>query len=503
MRRSLAKCEGRFDPVRRSAGGVTRYKESKTVGLDIPERADDARRSWWLREALAADPGTPCPPLSEKTRADVAILGGGYTGMWTAYRLKLDDPSANVVLLEADICGGGPSGRNGGFMYGLWEDFASLTSLFGLEEALRICKMADECVEDAHQIFDAAGMDVWLRKGGHLTVSTSPMFDRALEDFLETYRSDAVPADIFVRLSPAEVAARCRSPKFRAGVFSARGATVQPARVARGLRRLILEQGVRVYEGTPVTAIDPGGLVHLRTPGGIVTADQAVLALNAWSHGIPMFRRTIIPRASYIVLTEPAPERLSAIGWTGDEGLADFRATLHYLRTTPDGRIAFGAGTGTSSSRVGRRLEEDPLWRRRLESDLHAWFPEFRGVGIDAVWGGPIDVSAYHVPFFGSTLGGNVHFGMGFTGGGVGPTVLGGRILSALALGQHNEYSGSPLVGYRPRRFPPEPLLSASVQLVLGAIVRTDDAWDQGRRANPVLELAAHLPRRLGYHLGH
>lgn len=474
-----------------------------TVRLDPPEPAADRRRSWWLREALAADPGEPRPPLQESTRADVAVVGGGYTGMWTAYRLKRQDPSVDVVLLEADICGGGPSGRNGGFMYGLWEDLPSLSGLFGIDEAVRVCKMADECVENAEQIFEAAGIDIWLRRGGHLTVSTSPLFDRTLDDFLGGYRSDAVPADVFVRLSPSEVAARCRSPKFRGGALNARGTTVQPARVARGLRKLLLEQGVRVHEGTPVMSIEPGPAVRLQVPGATVTADQVVLALNAWSHQIPRFRRSIIPRASHIVLTEPAPERLASIGWTGGEGLGDFRATLHYVRTTPDGRIAFGAGTGTSASHVGRRMEEDPVWRRRLEADLHAWFPEFRGVGIEAAWGGPIDVSPHHIPFFGSAWGGNVHFGMGFTGGGVGPSGLGGRILAALSLGQRDEYSALPLVGHRPRSFPPEPFLSVGARLVLKAIVRTDDAWDQGRRANPAVELVARLPRKMGYQIGH
>ncbi len=477
--------------------------EAGAVRLEPPRGTEDSRRSWWLREALAADPGIPCPPLGESTKADVAIVGGGYTGMWTAYRIKQLDPSTDVVLLEADICGGGPSGRNGGFMYGLWEDLPSLTELFGLEEAVAVCRMADDCVADAEQILEAAGVDVWLRRGGHLTVSTSPVFDRALDDFLETYNAAGVPDDVFVRLSPVEVAARCRSPRFRGGAFNARGTTVQPARLARGLRRLILESGVPVHERTPVTALQRGTRVRLETPRGSVTADQAVLAVNAWSHGIREFRRAIVPRASHIVLTEPAPDALAAIGWTGGEGIGDFRASLHYLRTTPDGRIAFGAGTGTSASHVGRRLEEDPVWRRRLEADLRAWFPEFRGVGIEAMWGGPIDVSAYHLPFFGSTAGGNVHYGMGFTGGGVGPSVLGGRILSALALGVSNEFSRSPLVGYRPRRFPPEPLLSLGVRLVLEAIVRTDDAWDEGRRANPALEFLARLPRRIGYHIGH
>ncbi len=189
--------------------------------------------------------------------------------------------------------------------------------------------------------------------------------------------------------------------------------------------------------------------------------------------------------------------------WTGGEGIGDFRATLHYLRTTPDGRIAFGAGTGSSGRRVNGRMSNDSSWYHRLETTLHKWFPEFRGVGIDAAWGGPIDVSAHHVPFFGSMWGGNVHYGMGFTGGGVGPCVLGGQILSSLVLGRLDESSSLPLVGFRSKRFPPEPLLHVGARLTLEAILRTDDAWEAGRSGNPLLKTMARLPRRFGYNLGH
>ena len=471
--------------------------------LQGPEGTPNEFRSWWLREALAADSGAPCPPLVGRVRADVAIVGGGYTGLWTAFHLKQADPGADVVLLEADICGGGPSGRNGGFMYGLWEDFPVLVDLFGTEDAVRVGQASERAVDLAEDVFREAGIDIWFQRSGHLTVSTSPVFDGAIDEYRRLQSRDGIPAGLFQLLSASEVADRCRSPQFRAGVLQTRGATVQPARLARGLRALVLDMGVRIYEGTPVDVIEGGTLVKIVTRGGEVTADQAVLGLNAWSNQIPQFRRSIIPRASHIVLTEPAPERLQEMGWTGGEGIGDFRATVHYLRTTPEGRIAFGAGTGSSGRGVNGRMSNDPSWYQRLEATLHKWFPAFRDVGIDAVWGGPIDVSAHHVPFFGSMWGGNVHYGMGFTGGGVGPCVLGGQILSSLVLGRQDEFSSLPLVGFRSKRFPPEPLLCVGARLTLEAILRTDDAWEAGRSGNPVLKMMARLPRRFGYNLGH
>ena len=148
-------------------------------------------------------------------------------------------------------------------------------------------------------------------------------------------------------------------------------------------------------------------------------------------------------------------------------------------------------------------MSNDATWYRRLEERLRRWFPEFRGVGIDSSWGGPVDVSAHHVPFFGSLWGGNVHFGMGFTGGGVGPCVLGGQILASLVLGRKDEFSSLPLVGLRSKRFPPEPLLTMGARLTLEAILRTDDAWEAGRSGNRLLQMLARLPRRMGYNLGH
>lgn len=468
-----------------------------------PGATPDESRSWWLREALAADAHAPCPPLTGRVRADVAIVGGGYTGLWTAYHLKRADPGADVVLLEADICGGGPSGRNGGFMYGLFEDFAVLADLFGAEDATRIGRASEAAIDLAIELFHKADIDIWLRRAGHLIVSTSPAFDAGLDEYRQLRSRKGFPTDLYQMLSASEVADRCRSPQFRAGALQTRGATVQPARLARGLRALVLDAGVRIYEGSPVDRIQGGSPVELVTRGGEVAADQVVLGLNAWSNQLPGFRRSIIPRASQIVLTEPAPEKLEAMGWTGGEAIGDLRATLSYLRTTRDGRIAFGAATATPGRSDAGRMSNDASWYRRLEARLKRWFPEFRDVEIAAAWGGPIDVSAHHVPFFGSMWGGNVHYGMGFTGGGVGPCILGGQILSSLALGRQDDFTSLPLVGFRSKRFPPEPLLHLGAKLTLEAILRTDDAWEAGRSGSRLLRALARLPRRLGYNLGH
>ncbi len=458
-----------------------------------------------MEEALA-DPdlaGDPCPPLDRDVRADVVVLGGGYTGMWTAWFLKERDPSVEVVVLEQDICGGGPSGRNGGFCSALWEELPLLVRTLGERDALRTARVAGRSIDEISSWCEENGVDAWFAATGHLGVATSPAHDGA---WGETVReADRLAGDgRFEVLSPDEVRARCDSPLFRGGMLARDAAMLQPARLARGLRRALLARGVRIHEFTPVRRLRGKPPVIVTTPGGTVRAERAVLALGAWAAQHRRFRRTVLPRGSYIVISEPAPDRLDALGWTGGEGIYDFRTTLRYVRTTRDGRIAFGsassrAGLGTG---LGPRLRYDETTVSALVHDLRRWFPPFQDVPIEAAWGGPIDVTGLHLPFFGTLPGGTTTYGLGYTGGGVGPCHLGGKILSGMTLGAEDEHTTLPLVGLEPRRFPPEPFLSVGALVVHEAIVRNDEAEGRGQRADALTRALAHLPRRLGYEIG-
>jgi glycine/D-amino acid oxidase-like deaminating enzyme len=290
----------------------------------------------------------------------------------------------------------------------------------------------------------------------------------------------------------------------RGGVFLPDGATVQPARLARGLRNALLAKGVRIYEETPVTRFGVGTPVRAETPAGTVTAGAGVLAMNAWAQHWKRFRRVITVRGSYIVITEPAPDKLAAIGWTDAVALADYRAAVHYIRTTPDGRIAFGIGgmQPDLARRIDQRFAYDERSIGVAIRDLHRMFPTFADVPIEAGWGGPIDVSGTHEPFFGTLESGNVHYGLGYTGNGVGPAHLGGQILALRALGKDDAILSLPLVDDEPRRFPPEPIRSPGAMIANHAIHRREVAIDAGEEPNPFTDFVAKLPRRLGYNLG-
>ncbi len=468
-----------------------------------PEIPADAGRSWWLREALAADPGEPCPPIAGDGKADVVILGGGYTGMWTAWFLKELEPEVDVVILEQDICGGGPSGRNGGFVNSWWSGLGELCKRFGDEAALALCRAGSESVVGIGEFCAKQGIDAWYRADGELHVAGS-------DSQVGGWARNVVAADrlgvsdVFRVLSAEGTRAMVDSPTFRGGVFTPHAATVQPARLARGLRRVLLERGVRIFERTPVSRFGAGSPAVAETPGGVVRAGSAVVAVNAWAANWRRFRRLLTVRGSYIVLTAPAPERLKEIGWAGGLSLSDFRAAVHYVRTTPDGRIAFGIG-GMQPG-LARKIEPRFAWDERpiriAALDLHRMFPTIAGVPIEAAWGGPIDVAGHRVPFFGSLDRGRIHYGLGYTGNGVGPAHLGGQILAAKALGADSELFLLPVVTERPIRFPPEPIRSLGALVANEAICRKDECEDRGAKPNRFVDFVARLPRRLGYNLG-
>ena len=466
----------------------------------LPRPAD---RSWWLEEALALPEfaGEPCPPLHGDTTADVVILGGGYTGMWSAYFLKEREPDLDVVLLEQDICGGGPSGRNGGFVNAFWDELGLLLELYG-EEGRRTAELASRSIDDIGAWCERHGVDAWYAKTGDLGVATSDAQDEVVRSVVEEAAANGI-GHLYHAQSPEQVHARCDAPLLRGGVFVEDAAHVQPARLARGLRRVLLERGVRIFEGTPVSRSSAHPRVVAETPGGTVYAGRAVLGMNAWATSWRAFRRSLMVRGTYIVTSAPAPGVLEQMGWTGGEGIYDLRTSLHYLRTTLDGRIAFGgAGLRVAPKEIGARYRYHGPSVAALVGDFRRWFPAFEDVPFEAAWGGPVDVSGMHLPFFGTLPGGIAHYGLGFTGNGVGPCHLGGRILSGLALRAEDEFTSLPLVGGAPKRFPPEPLFTPGERLVSAAILRKDRLEDEGRRPSALTSALARLPRRLGYNLG-
>ncbi len=333
-----------------------------------------------------------------------------------------------------------------------------------------------------------------------LMVSTAPAQDAAIDDAVAA--AARIGADEqAVALSPAEVAERIRSPVFRHGVFFPDGGTVQPARLVRALRRAAIDDGVVLYEHAPVLSVRHG---VVRTPRGRVRAREIVVAVNAAATSWRPVARHVTNFGSYVVLTAPVPDRVAEVGWTGGEALLDGRMFLHYARTTEDGRVLMGSGTGPIGfrGRIDDRFTSDVASAARAARGLRRMFPSFDGVAVERSWGGPIDVSADHLPFFGTVHGTRIHYGLGYSGHGVGPSWLGGQILASLALGSSDEWTNLPLLTRRVPLLPPEPLKRIGGGLVRRSIISCELAEENGRTPPLAARLGAALPRLLRMEIG-
>jgi glycine/D-amino acid oxidase-like deaminating enzyme len=448
---------------------------------------------WWLDEA-GEDPALPA--LDGDVDADVCVVGGGFTGLWTALAVREREPSARVVLVEAERCGAGPSGRNGGFCHGYWASLAETRVTLGDDGALALARAGERIIPAVR----ALGGDVWLREGGMLMVSTAPAQDAAVDGAVEAAVALGAPEQA-EPLSADDVAARVRSPVFRRGVFFPECATVQPARLVHVLRQAVVAAGVTLHERTPAVALEDG---LVTTPHGRVLADAVVVAVNAAASGWAPVKRHVTNFGSYVVLTEPAPGLLEEIGWTGGEAVVDGRMFLHYFRTTDDGRVLMGSGSGPIGfgGRLDARFSRDSATAARAERGLRRLLPSLTGVRVERAWGGPIDVSADHLPFFGGVPGAGIHYGLGYSGHGVGPSWLGGQILASLATRRDDEWTALPLATRPLPTLPPEPLKRLGGGLVRAAIMACEAAEEEGRGAPLAARVGAAIPRVLGMQIG-
>ena len=453
----------------------------------------------WITEL---EPAEAMPALEGHVDADIVIIGGGYTGMWAAWWITEHDPAARVVLLEAGRCGTGPSGRNGGFVLPLWMSLPTLRERFGDEAALATCLASQDSVDAIGAWCTEQAVDASFTPSGYLQTSTVPGHDGAWDEVVRSCRDLGEP-DACRPQTAAEVSARCASPRFRGGAFYPSAATVQPAQLAAGLRARLADRIV-IHEASAVNSLHAGPTSVVRTDRGEVSAGAVVLAVGSAAARLHPLRTRLTVTSSHMVVTEPVPDVLDELGWTDGECITDSRAMVHYFRTTRDGRIAFGWGGGQIAlgTRLGGRAEVDPELAPEVARHLVEFFPQLAGRRIDHAWGGPIDVSPTHLPVIGSLTPDSVHYAFGFTGNGVGPSQLAGRILAARALGRDDPETRLAIVDPPAVHVPPEPLRYAGGTVVRRALLRKERLEEEGRRPDLATRAIAALPSLIGIHIG-
>jgi glycine/D-amino acid oxidase-like deaminating enzyme len=439
---------------------------------------DVALTPYWLDRPEAPD---PTPPLSGVTRCDLAVVGGGFTGLWTALLAKEQDPAADVLLLEAARVGWAASGRNGGFaMATLTHGAHNGKDRFPdeLAELDRLGLANLQAVEDAvarHQI----ACD-WERTG-ELLAAVEPWQVEDCRAEAEILRGSGYDA---VFLDGDELRAEIKSPIYLGGFWDRDGcAMVDPARLAWGLRRACLEAGVRIAEGTPVLDLERDGRrVRLRTPAASVSAARVALGTNAFPPLLKRLRLSIVPVYDYALVTEPLDAaRRAAIGWPRRQGLADAGNQFHYYRLTSDDRILWGGYDAVYyyGSRIDAALESRPDVFEKLAGHFFTTFPQLEGVRFTHAWGGVIDTCSRFCVFFGTALGDKVAYALGYTGMGVAESRFGAATMLELLAGG-GPSTGLRFVRSRPTPFPPEPARYGAIEGTRRAIARADATGERG-----------------------
>jgi glycine/D-amino acid oxidase-like deaminating enzyme len=436
---------------------------------------DYSRYSYWLE--TCGDDLTPRPRLDGSTDVDVAIMGAGYTGLWTAYYLLRRDPSLRVAVVEREIAGFGASGRNGGWCYpGFPVSSSLLRERFGVAAARAVSHAMHDTIDEIARVLGEEGIDAQWARGGSLRLARGEYQRPSIEGAYRALEALGL-ADRYQLLDAAQTAERVRVTDVVAALYNPAGASVHPGRLVRGLARAVERRGGTIYEQTPVLDYETGRNPRLLTPYGDVRARTLVLAGEAYSQQLPRLERTLVPMYSLIVLTEALTERdWAQIGWRQRELIASSRMSVDYLNRTADGRILFG---GRGAPYHMHSLIDDNLDRHGPTHDMLRrmtveWFPMLQDVHFTHAWGGPLGMPRDWMPTTSYDAAVGVARAGGYTGTGVATTNLFARILSDLIMGEVTPLTQLPTVNHRSPRWEPEPLRWLGIRFAQEGFARLD-----------------------------
>jgi glycine/D-amino acid oxidase-like deaminating enzyme len=419
--------------------------------------------SYWL----AKERREPAPPLSGRREADVAIVGAGFTGLWTSLHLKRLDPRREIVVLEQESVGYGATGRNAGILPESIDHSHELgVAHFGRAEAARLAVLGRDNVTEMLAFVASRGIECDLERTGRLQVALSPSRVPGLRAALECARSLGLSGHRL--LDAAETRAEIHCDRYQGALFDPGAVLLDPVRLATGLKREAEKAGTVLCEHTRVTGFErKRGGVRLRTPDGEVLARRAVLATNAYTHHLlPRLRFRFLPLYDYVLASEPlSADQRAILGWRHRQGVTDTRAFFKYYRLTADDH---------PGSRVEARFDHSETQFRALRQSFSRHFPGLADLRFPYAWGGPIDATTRFTPFFGTAASGRVLYGLGFTGHGLGTTHLAGKVLAHMALDEPSELLSLDLVRRKPLPYPPEPLRAWGVAAVTRELRRVD-----------------------------
>jgi glycine/D-amino acid oxidase-like deaminating enzyme len=446
-------------------------------------RTDYSDVSFWL---ATCPPYQPNAPLQGEVHADVAIIGGGFTGMSTAYYLRKADPSLRVIVLESEVIGFGASGRNGSFamtVIGLGIDV--LAMLKGKQAALEGHRYMERAVDTVGELVEENNLDCDYTRPGFLRMATTPGYVKKIKKQIELCHALGITGIDWLERDAAR--AEVNSDLYLGAWWEPRMALVNPVKLVREMKRVAQKLGAEIYEHTPVMTIERGANFTLQTPGGNVIAQKIVFATNAYSHLFPMIRRKQIPAWTYMVATEPLSDKqFDAIGWQHRQGVEDARNLIHYYRISPDNRLLMGGGPVGLGFGDNMNFDSDANAWRHLEEHIGYVFPALKGIKITHRWGGPFSVTVDLTPALGYVGDKRAVYSLGCIGHGVSMSHLNGQTIRDLILEKQTDLTDVFFVNRRVIPWPPEPL-RLGLSLGIRAYLQIED-WAYERE----------MPRRKG-----
>jgi len=423
---------------------------------------------------------TPGPCLAEDIDIDVAIVGGGFTGLSTAFHLKKEQPDMRIAMFESEVIGFGASGRNGGFNMTLFGLTLSITALrFGKAKAKEAHLYMERAVDLLKELVDELKLDCDYEHPGFLRVATSEKYKKRIQHEIELAHKLGI--DGIEWLDQDQTREQVNSPMYLGAWWEPRCGILNPGKLSWSWADVLRNMGIELYEKTPVTEIkQKPKKIELMTPQGTVRAEKAVLATNAWSHFFPKLKRKQLPVWTHIVISEPlSDEQYQSIGWQNRQGIEDARNLVHYYRLTTDNRIVMG-GRDVSVSKGFYDMDQDDNEQtfEGLRQDVYELFPTLKDIGFTDSWGGPVSVPLDMAPAIGYMGDERVVYSLGCVGHGVSLTHLNGQTIRDLILERKTDLSDVFFVNRTTIPWPPEPFRTIGIKAIMGYMHVEDRMYD-------------------------
>jgi glycine/D-amino acid oxidase-like deaminating enzyme len=433
---------------------------------------------YWL---ASRDISEPVRRLEGDSKAEIAIVGAGFTGLWTAYFLKQLAPERQIAVVEQGVSGYGASGRNAGIVSECLDHSHSLAiSHFGREETAQLAHIGLQNIEELEQF--AKGCD--FERSGQLHVALTPGHVEDFENSISVARELGLTGHKL--LNAKEAQDQINSPLYQGALFAPGGGVVNPVKLVDKIKRSAMEAGVQFYERSKVEKVEAG---LIQTSSGTLKAEKIILATDAYTHHLfPELLWHFIPLYDYIIVSEPlSAEQKSQLRWNNRQGVTDGRTFFNYYRLTADNRILWGTSEAFyyAPNKVDESCDHSAQHYQSLKESFIRHFPYLSDLQFPYAWGGPIASTTRLTPFFGTVCGGKVLYALGYTGHGIGTTRIAGKILAHMALAKDNELLKLKMVNNKPFPYPPEPIRSMAVQVITKSLQKVDS----GEKPNAILKL--------------